>query len=188
VWEAVGGFDEGYFPAYYEDVDLALKIHAAGRSLLYQPASTVRHRQGASASPRYRRFLLHRNRARLRARWGHVLEERPRPDPHNPAALAAALRQAHERAPTPTPGPAVPDETAPPPPDDERYYLAKQREVARAYVGVLEAELDAEDERLARRLGTWLSSGLKGGLRRAPWAYRRVARRRRRPGKGPPRH
>ncbi|HAM03822.1 MAG TPA: hypothetical protein DCQ30_16590 [Acidimicrobiaceae bacterium] len=181
VWEHVGGFDEGYFPAYYEDVDLALKIHAMGRTVLYQPASTVRHRQGASASPRYRHFLLRQNRARLRARWSGVLSERPRPDPHNPAALSSAVRRAHDRAPAVSLGPAVADETPPPAPDDERWYLAKQRDVNDAYARSLEAELDARERAVTHRLGWWVRTPVKRALRRVPWAYRALARRRRRP-------
>jgi len=183
VWEQVGGFDEGYFPAYHEDVDLALKIHALGRTVLYQPASTVRHRQGASASLRYRRFLLRRNTARLRARWSDALGERPPPDPHNPAALSSALRLAEERAPAVTLGPAVPDETPPPAPDHERYYLAKQRDVNDAYAQALEAELDTRDNTAAHRLSRWVRTLVKTALRRVPWVYRALARRRRRPGK-----
>jgi GT2 family glycosyltransferase len=36
TWEAVGGLDEGYYPAYYEDVDLCLAI----RAITNHPART----------------------------------------------------------------------------------------------------------------------------------------------------
>jgi GT2 family glycosyltransferase len=40
---AVGGFDELYLPGYYEDVDLAFKVRAAGRRVYFQPAARVVH-------------------------------------------------------------------------------------------------------------------------------------------------
>jgi N-acetylglucosaminyl-diphospho-decaprenol L-rhamnosyltransferase len=48
VFEAVGGFDEGYFPAWFEDVDLARRLADRGHVLLYHPAALFRHRQGSS--------------------------------------------------------------------------------------------------------------------------------------------
>ena len=47
-WE-VGGFDEHYLPAYYEDVDLALAVREAGRSVVFQPLSQVVHDEGATS-------------------------------------------------------------------------------------------------------------------------------------------
>jgi GT2 family glycosyltransferase len=44
----VGLFDERLF-LYYEDLDLSLRGAAAGRRFRYEPASTVRHRHGATA-------------------------------------------------------------------------------------------------------------------------------------------
>ena len=43
VWEALGGFDDRYYPAYFEDVDLALRASDAGWEVWYQPLSVVRH-------------------------------------------------------------------------------------------------------------------------------------------------
>lgn len=49
VWEAVGGFSEEFAPAYYEDTDLAMKIRAAGKRVIYQPLSTVVHHEGVTS-------------------------------------------------------------------------------------------------------------------------------------------
>ncbi|MEM8961815.1 MAG: glycosyltransferase family 2 protein [Acidobacteriota bacterium] len=46
--EAIGGFDEGYFPAWFEDVDLARRLATAGEELIYLPAARFRHHGGAS--------------------------------------------------------------------------------------------------------------------------------------------
>ena len=46
VWDHMGGFDEAFAPAYYEDADLAFRLRAAGLKVLYQPAATVVHMRG----------------------------------------------------------------------------------------------------------------------------------------------
>ncbi len=48
VWNELGGFDEHYLPAYCEDSDLAFRIRASGRKVLYQPAAQVIHFEGVS--------------------------------------------------------------------------------------------------------------------------------------------
>jgi N-acetylglucosaminyl-diphospho-decaprenol L-rhamnosyltransferase len=50
VFESLGGFDEAFFPAWFEDVDLARRLAGGGHSLLYLPAALFRHRQGSSVS------------------------------------------------------------------------------------------------------------------------------------------
>ena len=48
LFEAVGGFDEHYLPAYYEDADLCFKVRAAGKRVVYQPAAEAVHFEGVS--------------------------------------------------------------------------------------------------------------------------------------------
>ena len=48
LWNQLGGFDEYYLPAYYEDTDLAFRVRNAGKKVLYQPASVVVHYEGVS--------------------------------------------------------------------------------------------------------------------------------------------
>lgn len=50
LWNKVGGFDELYSPAYYEDVDLAFKVRESGSRVLYQPSSRIIHFEGISCS------------------------------------------------------------------------------------------------------------------------------------------
>jgi N-acetylglucosaminyl-diphospho-decaprenol L-rhamnosyltransferase len=47
VWDAFGGFDEGYF-LWYDDVDLARRLHDRGRRNLVVGSSVVRHLGAAS--------------------------------------------------------------------------------------------------------------------------------------------
>ena len=46
LWQELGGFDEAFVPAYYEDTDLCFSARAAGFKVVYQPASTVVHYEG----------------------------------------------------------------------------------------------------------------------------------------------
>ncbi|MEO7794198.1 MAG: glycosyltransferase family 2 protein [Thermoanaerobaculia bacterium] len=63
VFEALGGFDEEFFPAWFEDVDLARRLADRGHQLLYLPAALCRHRQGSSvATLGYAAFLTVYNR------------------------------------------------------------------------------------------------------------------------------
>lgn len=43
VWKEVGGLDESYVKANYEDVDYNLKVRERGYKVVYQPASVVVH-------------------------------------------------------------------------------------------------------------------------------------------------
>lgn len=48
LWDELGGFDERFCPAYYEDTDLAFQIRVHGLCTVYQPASCVVHFEGVS--------------------------------------------------------------------------------------------------------------------------------------------
>jgi GT2 family glycosyltransferase len=48
LFSDLGGFDEAYVPAYWEDVDLAFRVRQHGLRVLYQPASVVVHYEGIS--------------------------------------------------------------------------------------------------------------------------------------------
>lgn len=58
VFQEVGGFDERFHPAWFEDVDLAVRLAAAGQRIVYLPQAVFRHRQGDSVGQLgYGRFL-----------------------------------------------------------------------------------------------------------------------------------
>ncbi len=48
LWDELGGFDEHFVPAYYEDTDIAFRVRAAGHQVYLQPASVVVHYEGVS--------------------------------------------------------------------------------------------------------------------------------------------
>ena len=48
VFEQVGDLDTQFFPGYYEDADLCVRVHQAGFKVLYWPAAVVHHYGSAS--------------------------------------------------------------------------------------------------------------------------------------------
>lgn len=43
LFERLGGFDEAYAPAYFEDADLSMRVRGIGKRVVYQPSSVVVH-------------------------------------------------------------------------------------------------------------------------------------------------
>ena len=58
AWDLVGGFDERYFPAYFEDVDLCLALAEHGLRIRYEPRALVVHQGSQSTSCRLSRVPL----------------------------------------------------------------------------------------------------------------------------------
>nr|WP_243430953.1 glycosyltransferase [Clostridium botulinum] len=48
LWKEIGGFDERFAPAYYEDSDLAFEVRKHGYKVMLQPLSIVVHFEGIS--------------------------------------------------------------------------------------------------------------------------------------------
>jgi GT2 family glycosyltransferase len=48
VWQAVGGFDEGFYPIWFEDVDFLRRARSAGFRVRYVPGAVARHSGGHS--------------------------------------------------------------------------------------------------------------------------------------------
>jgi GT2 family glycosyltransferase len=67
----VGGFPE-YFGAYFEDVDLAFRLHWAGYQVLFEPASQVYHHVSASYGRPGRRLLEQQSRNEERVFWRNL--------------------------------------------------------------------------------------------------------------------
>ncbi|GAB0117160.1 class I SAM-dependent methyltransferase [Acidisoma sp. 7E03] len=43
LWETLGGLDEAFAPAYYEETDYCLRLQEAGYRVVYEPAAVVDH-------------------------------------------------------------------------------------------------------------------------------------------------
>ena len=50
VWRELGGFDESFFPLWFEDVDFCRRAVDRGHQLYYVPEAVARHRGGSSIS------------------------------------------------------------------------------------------------------------------------------------------
>jgi GT2 family glycosyltransferase len=160
TWDASGGIDTSYFPAYFEDVDLCMKIQSGGQSILFEPRSVVVHRDGSSTTPGYRTFLAERNKQRFAARWAPALALFEPPEPDDPEAVARAARLGTTR-PLPLPGPLplsdppgksdASDESD----ESDQAYLRRQLDVLADYATSLEATLTtsaAEADDFATRI------------------------------------
>jgi O-antigen biosynthesis protein len=76
-WDALGGFDDVYAPAYYEDTDLAFRVRAAGKGVYYQPRATVVHFEGQSSGTDLTQGVKQYqvvNQKTFLGRWGPVLQ------------------------------------------------------------------------------------------------------------------
>jgi GT2 family glycosyltransferase/glycosyltransferase involved in cell wall biosynthesis len=51
IFEDLGGFDERYRPAYYDDADYCVRVWTRGHSVVYQPQAAAVHYEFGSTSP-----------------------------------------------------------------------------------------------------------------------------------------
>jgi hypothetical protein len=177
AWEAVGGFDEAYFPAYHEDVDLCLSLRAQGFRTVYAPQARLVHHGGASLPDDLRTLIGVRNGRRFLAKWGEALQDyEPQPgDRDRGAAVAAAMLRAERRTlPEPVPG----DAARPAPPPGEIEALQVQ-------IHALQAAVSLRDELLQQLQGDHtkveklrrLADRVPGGRRTGAWVARRLGAR-----------
>ena len=102
AYAALGGFDAGYWPVYFEDVDLCTRAWDAGYSVWYIPAAVATHAESASLAHggadyfrfyqrnRLRYVLGHYDRGRVLAEFAPAEEARLRGD-LDPADRASTL-------------------------------------------------------------------------------------------------
>jgi GT2 family glycosyltransferase len=166
TWDAVGGFDEEYYPAYFEDVDLCFKIRRNGEGVFCDPSSRVRHHRGSSSSGFYQEFMLSRNAKRFVARWSAELSEYDARGSDDVAALRSSIERAAQRPlAVRTPSTAAADRAnarpgaATPVSDvDKVRFLRLELENIEEYVGALEGiRLEREEliVELAEQVSTW---------------------------------
>ncbi|BAU26503.1 GT2 family glycosyltransferase [Aneurinibacillus soli] len=83
LWSEIGGFDERYVPAYYEDSDLAFEVRKRGYKVVYQPKSVVVHFEGVShgtdTNSGIKSYQV-RNKEEFVEKWKEVLENRHFPN------------------------------------------------------------------------------------------------------------
>jgi O-antigen biosynthesis protein len=86
VWEQLGGFDQQFAPAYYEDTDLAMQVRKAGYKVVYQPLSVVTHHEGLSngtdETAGLKKFQVV-NHEKFLNKWKHTLSMESSPNGMN---------------------------------------------------------------------------------------------------------
>ncbi|MEN5220832.1 glycosyltransferase [Stenotrophomonas sp. TWI602] len=83
LFRTLGGFDERYVPAYYEDTDLAFRIREQGLKVYLQPASVVVHYEGLSSGTDETtgvKAFQAINREKFLARWENTLRDEQFPN------------------------------------------------------------------------------------------------------------
>ena len=83
LWKKLGGFDENFAPAYYEDTDLAFQVRQAGYKVMYQPKSVIIHFEGVSngtdVSAGQKAYQVE-NQKKFYEKWRAVLEKENDPN------------------------------------------------------------------------------------------------------------
>jgi O-antigen biosynthesis protein len=72
---SIGGFDEQFFPAYFEDADLGLRLSQEYGAPVVNRHVTVRHKGGVSSSASSRQEFFDQNLCRFREKWESTLKE-----------------------------------------------------------------------------------------------------------------
>lgn len=75
VLRAVGRFDEGFYPAYYEEVDYCFRARAAGFAVLVEPRAVAIHHESQSTGIGSQVYLQAMHRGRLRFVFKHRTAE-----------------------------------------------------------------------------------------------------------------
>ena len=108
-FRALGGFDDMFAPAYYEDTDLCFRVRAQGRRVVYQPLSIVVHYEGISSGTDLASGVKKHqaiNRHKFVAKWEQTLERDHHPDATELARASDRVVNGHVLvvdATTPTP-------------------------------------------------------------------------------------
>lgn len=93
MFDAVGGFDDAYAPAYYEDTDLSFAFRAQGWKVLYEPRAVVIHVEGGTSesalSSDFKSQQMAKNQQYFWNKWAEELAKRP------PAAFEIIESWAH---------------------------------------------------------------------------------------------
>lgn len=95
LFNELGGFDQRYSPAYYEDTDLAFAVRQSGLKTLYQPSARVVHLEGVTSGTDVKqgaKAYQVRNQEIFADKWQAQLASAR---PPNTEPESAALRERH---------------------------------------------------------------------------------------------
>lgn len=96
IHTALGGFDEDYAPAYYEETDFCLRLRRQGLEVVYEPSVQILHYEFGSSEISERAIALQRkHRHTLVAKHADYLATRRPPDLAHALEARYAERQPH---------------------------------------------------------------------------------------------
>lgn len=76
AWDAIGGFDEQFSPAYYEDSDLAFSFrHKLGLKVIYQPKSEIVHLLNVTYKHTNYNEAVNVNKIKFCQKWANELKQ-----------------------------------------------------------------------------------------------------------------
>lgn len=93
IFLKLGGFDERYAPAYYEDTDLCMMLRQSGLRCIYNPNLLLEHFEFGSTASLRKRALIKKNRSIFLERWKADL----RSGRHLPSTISTANHRAANR-------------------------------------------------------------------------------------------
>jgi GT2 family glycosyltransferase len=93
LFEKIGGFDEVFSPAYYEEVDFCTRLWKHNFRVVYEPRAAIVHFEYGSADSAYALTLTARNRQIFQLKHADYLVRRQTPDEKN------VLRARHAHTP-----------------------------------------------------------------------------------------
>ena len=93
-FEALGGLDESYSPAYFEETDFCMRLRERGLRCIYNPRLLIDHFEfGSSANAKAARLMIEERRSLFLTRWGETLRGQNFLPQENAATVeSAALR------------------------------------------------------------------------------------------------
>ena len=97
IWVELGGFDERFIPAYYEDTDFCFQLRSRELEIWFEPLSLVLHHEGIShgtdLSEGLKSYQL-ANKEKFYQKWQEPLKKQPEPDA---SRLESAARSNYHR-------------------------------------------------------------------------------------------
>ncbi len=93
----LGGFDEAYQPAYYEETDYCVRLHKAGKKIIYDPKVAILHYEFASSAKQDNAIeLQQRNQRIFNTKHQDWLQSQTTPDIAN--ILAASQKKGEHKS------------------------------------------------------------------------------------------
>ena len=80
LWHELGGFDELFTPAYYEEVDYCVRLQKIGRRVVYNPKIIIHHFEFGSSDNRNAVQLQKQNREKFVEKNSEFLKGKLQPD------------------------------------------------------------------------------------------------------------